>query len=469
MNVETSVFGNAVVVRAGIVLLPLFLLAAGCGERAAAVAEPATVASSAVAFVDVNVVPMDSEKILSGHTVLIEDGRIEAVGPAGEVSVPAGAQRIDGTGRYLMPGLAEMHAHLPGERASAEDVLFLYVANGVTTIRGMAGAPLHLELREETAGGELLGPTIFAAAPGISGNVAPTPEDAGRAVRERAQAGYDLLKVFGMPAESYVQMAQTAHEIGIPFAGHVPESVGLVGALDARQASIDHFDRYVEFLAPGYQDMPGREAGFFGSGLVDIADLSRIPEAVERTIAAGTWNVPTLSLVEHLASPMTAEQMIGRPEMRYMPPDVLENWARAKREFGERPDFQPDAARELVEIRRELLKALHDAGAPIALGSDSPQFFNVPGFSVHREMEMMVAAGLSPYEVLVTGTRNPAVYFGASGEFGTVQPGRRADLILLEANPLEDVANVRRRAGVMVRGRWLPAAEIDAGLARIAE
>src|SRR5690606_39267192 len=452
-------------------LLPVALVALTACDRAApeAPAEaPPAPASDAIAFVGVNVVPMDSERVLENHTVLVEAGRIRAVGPAAQVQVPEGATRIDGAGRWLMPGLAEMHAHIPGDRAYAERVLFLYVANGVTTIRGMAGAPLHLELRRATASGELLGPTIYAAAPGISGQVAPTPEAAAQAVRERAAAGYDLLKVFEMPVESYEAMARTAREVGIPFAGHVPESVGLVGALEAGQASIDHLDRYVEFLAPGYREMPDRQAGFFGSGLVDIADTGRIPEAVERTVAAGTWNVPTLSLVEHLASPEPAADMIRRPEMRYMPQDVLDRWVQAKAEFGARPDFQPAAAARLVEIRRQILRALAEAGAPIALGSDSPQFFHVPGFSIHREMAVMVEAGLTPYQVLVSGTRAPAAYFGTPEAFGTVAPGRRADLVLVEGNPLADVANAARRAGVMVRGRWLPEEEIQAGLDRIA-
>jgi hypothetical protein len=447
--------------------LALLLVTAACDNSQPSAATPAA-SGGTIAFVDVTVIPMDRERELRAYTVLVEDGRVSALGPAAEIDVPQNAVPVDGTGRYLMPGLAEMHAHIPGDRRYAENVLFLYVANGVTTIRGMAGDPLHLELREQTANGELIGPTIHAAAPGISGGNAPTPEAARREVNERVEAGYDLLKVFEMPAESYAQMARTAHDIGIPFAGHVPESVGLVGALDARQASIDHLDRYVEFLAPGYRDMPGRRPGFFGSGLVDIADTGRIPEAVERTLAAGTWNVPTLSLVEHLASPEPAEQMIQRPEMRYMPQSVLDDWVDAKADYRERPDFQPAAAERLVEIRRQLTKALHDAGAPLALGSDAPQFFNVPGFSIHHEMAMMVAAGLSPYEVLATGTRNPAAYFGTPEAFGTVQVGRRADLILLDANPLEDVGNVKRRAGVMVRGRWLPEAEIQQRLERIA-
>jgi imidazolonepropionase-like amidohydrolase len=136
--------------------------------------------------------------------------------------------------------------------------------------------------------------------------------------------------------------------------------------------------------------------------------------------------------------------------------------------YSARDDFQPEAAGRLVELRRDILMALHEAGAPIALGSDAPQFFNVPGFSIHHEMEMMVTAGMTPYEVLETGTRRPAEYFGTPEEFGTIEPGRRADLILLEANPLDDIANVRQRAGVMVRGHWMPEAEIQQRLDSLA-
>jgi len=286
-------------------------------------------------------------------------------------------------------------------------------------------------------------------------------------VRDYHAAGFDLLKIGSLPAPAYARMAATAHAVGMPFGGHIPEDVALVGALEARQASIDHLDRYVEFLVP--DDARGdREAGFFGSGLVDLADAGRIPDAVERTKQAGTWNVPTLSLVEHLASAEPAGAMARWPEMRYMPQDVVAGWVRAKGEYQARADFRPPAAQRLVQLRRDLLKALHDADAPIALGSDAPQFFNVPGFSIHHELRMMVAAGLSPYQVLATGTREAARYFGAEDDFGTVAPGRRANLILLDADPLADVGNVQRRAGVMLRGEWWPEREIQARLEEIA-
>ncbi|HSP12508.1 MAG TPA: amidohydrolase family protein, partial [Salegentibacter sp.] len=251
------------------------------------------------------------------------------------------------------------------------------------------------------------------------------------------------------------------------FGGHVPEAVGLTGALEARQTSIDHYDRYVEFLVPD-EARKGRSAGFFGSGIIDLIDRDRIDEAVKMTVQAGTWNVPTLSLIEHLANEESAEEMITRPEMRYMPRNVLDGWAKFKNDYSKRDDFQPEATAALVEFRRDLTKKLHDAGAKIVLGSDAPQVFNVPGFSIHHELWMMVESGLSPYEVLVTGTRNAAVYFGTPNEFGTIQPGRRADLILLNSNPLEDISYVQDRAGVMVRGTWYPEEKIQEKLEEIA-
>lgn len=450
----------------------LLLVACTHGRASiAARADPAATPSSAgvVAFVGANVVPMDRERVLEGHTVVVRDGRIVDVGPDAEARIPEGARRIESRGKYLMPGLAEMHGHVPGtDRAQyLEDVLFLYVSNGVTTVRNMAGHAGHPALRERLANGELLGPTLFTASPWLGGEDVATPEGAERRVRRYRQAGYDLLKIGDMPPPAYARMAEVAHQLRLPFGGHVPESVGLVGALDAKQQSIDHFDRYVEFLAERAPAVSEREAGFFGSGVVDLADRKRIDAAVQRTLDAGTWNVPTLSLVEHLASDEPGEAMARWPEMRYLPAEVVDGWVRSKREFNARPDFQPEAAKELVELRRELLRRLHVAGAPIVLGSDAPQFFNVPGFSIHHELRMMVAAGLTPYEVLATGTRNAAEYFDTPDAFGTVAPGRRADLILLEANPLEDIGNVRRRAGVMVAGRWLQETDIQQRLSEI--
>ena len=422
------------------------------------------------AFINVNVVPMNEEVILENQTVVVQDGRIAVIGPADEIEVPAGALQITASGKYLMPGLAEMHGHIPGPNNPqyAKDVLFLYISNGVTTVRNMAGHPYHLELRERVLNNEIAGPMIFAASPWLSPNNIAEPADADAVVRGYKEAGFDLMKMGSMSLESYEAMAETAHEIGLPFAGHIPQEVMLENALRLRQASIDHYDRYVEFLAENHPEYPNRSLGFFGSGVVDLVDESRISEAVQLTIEAGTWNVPTLSLVEHLESPVAAEEMARWPEMQYMPANIVEGWVESKHNFQSRDDFQPEAARRLVELRQKLTKELHDRGALLVLGSDAPQFFNVPGFSIHHELEMMVATGLTPYQVLVTGTRNAGIYFNMEQEFGTVEEGRRADLILLNSNPLENISNVRNQEGVMVHGLWWPKAIITERLEEIA-
>lgn len=453
-----------------LVLVALALLLAVALVVTRSIPSDAKAADQAIAFVGVNVVPMDRDRVLANQTVVVRHGKIVSVAPATAAFIPKGARRIEGRGRWLMPGLAEMHGHVPGpeDPIYRDDMLFLYVANGVTTVRNMAGNASHLALRDRIASGELLGPTLYTASPWLSAAAAGTPDKARQAVHDYRAARYDLIKIGSVPRDAYLAMAQAAHAINMPFGGHIPEEVRLADALDSRQASIDHLDRYVEFLVPEGADIRGRPSGFFGSGWVQFADERRIPQAVRRTILAGTWNVPTLSLVEHLASPEAPEAMIAWPEMRYMPQRVLDGWVKAKRDFAARPDFQPQAVRRLVELRRRLVRELHAEGALLALGSDAPQFFNVPGFSVHHEMRMMRAAGLTPYQVLATGTREAARYFGVDARFGTIAPGQRADLILLTANPLEQLANVERRAGVMVRGRWISESEIQARLEKIA-
>jgi imidazolonepropionase-like amidohydrolase len=458
--------GSAVFVTA------VFAMAAACaqqreGEGEAGPQAAPTADAGDIAFVGVDVLPMDRDELLRERTVIVRDGRITAIQPAGSAELAPGTTRIDGKGKVLMPGLAEMHGHVPGpdEAQYAQDVLLLYLANGVTTVRNMAGHPWHLALRGRIESGEIAGPNLVAASPWLS---AKTADEAVRKVREAKAAGFDLVKIGDMPADAYAAMAAAAHASGIPFGGHVPFEVGLTGALEARQASIDHLDRYVEFLVPPGTDTGGRDPGVFGSGWIDLTDPARVDEAVQRTVAAGTWNVPTLSFIEHLASPEPADAMIRRPEFRYLPKDVRDGWVRGKGEYAQREDFRPEAAAKLVQLRRRLLKALHEGGAPIALGSDAPQFFNVPGFSAHREMAMMIEAGLTPYEVLVTGTRNAARAVGTPEAFGTVAVGRRADLILLEADPRQDIGNAARLAGVMVRGRWWPQETLQAKLQEIA-
>jgi imidazolonepropionase-like amidohydrolase len=424
-----------------------------------------------VAFIAVSVVPMDSERVLRDQTVIVRDGTIAEIGPSATVRVPDDAIAIDGAGRYLMPGLTEMHAHIPSPQ-QGEDViertLFLYLSNGVTTIRGMLGHPRHLELRRQAEQNQILSPRIYTSGPSLNGNSAPTPDVATRMVEEQHAAGYDLLKLHpGLTRPVFDAIVTAANRLDMPFAGHVSGDVGLDAALAAGQTSIDHLDGYVEAMAGLGGGFSPEEGGFFGLGFIDRIDLARIPALAEATRDAGVWNVPTQSLMEHLLADDDPETLARRPEMRYMPPATVAQWAQTTRNLRSSAAATPDRVERYIDARRRLIRALHEAGAGLALGSDAPQIWNVPGFSIHHELRMLVESGLTPYQALATGTHGAATYFGTT-EWGTIAPGRAADLILLESNPLEDIANAASPAGVMVRGRWLSAAEIEAALEAIA-
>jgi imidazolonepropionase-like amidohydrolase len=417
---------------------------------------------AATAFIGVNVLPMDNAGVLADQTVVVTDGKIALIAPVDKAQVPAGATRVDGRGKYLMPGLGELHAHIPGGQVPAADIertLFLYVANGVTTIRGMLGDPRHLVYRALVAKGEVLGPRIYTSGPSFNGNSAPTPDAAIGMVVEQRKAGYDLIKVHpGVPRVAFDAMAAKADELRLPFAGHVPEAVGLARAIEARYRSIDHLDGYVEALVPN-----ASRSETFGVNLVAQVDESRLPALVKATRTAGTWQVPTEILLVNWLNDEDPHAMAKWPEMRHVGSQVLANWITQKQGFAAK---YPQADRQkLLALRRKIIKALHDGGVPFALGSDAPQTWNVPGFSAHRELGAIVAAGLTPYEALKSGTANVGVYFGTQSSVGTVAAGKRADLILLDANPLTNIANSSRIAGVMVNGRWLSKADIDARLA----
>jgi imidazolonepropionase-like amidohydrolase len=433
--------------------LPLLLAAApACAQAPAPPPAPAGV----TAFVDVNVLPMDTSRVLRGQTVVVRGDRIEAVGPVASVAVPAGATVVEGRGRWLMPGLAEMHGHVPPPNAPAqytEDVLFLYVAAGVTTVRGMLGAPDQLELRRRAAAGEVISPTLYLAGPSFNGNSVTSPAQAEEMVRTQKAEGWDLLKVHpGLTRDEYDAMARTARQVGIRFGGHVPAEVGLQHAIEMGQETFDHLDGYVEHLR-GDQ------------GPVDADSLDAI---VARTKAAGAWVVPTMALWEVLYGTVPLDTLLAYEELRYASPQQVESWTNAYRQRVVSPQYDAAAAQRVVQARMRVLGALNDAGARVLMGTDAPQQFSVPGFSLHRELVRMSGAGMSPWEVLRSGTRVVGEYFAASNRFGTVAPGMRADLVLLEANPLDDLKNLERRGGVMVRGRWLPESEIRARLDAIA-
>ncbi|MHC5024907.1 MAG: amidohydrolase family protein [Planctomycetota bacterium] len=429
-------------------------------------------ATRAIAFTHVNVVPMDSERILADHAVIVEGNRIASIGPADDTTIPDGARPIDGGGKYLMPGLAEMHSHLPSAdmpNAVAENILFLYVANGVTTVRGMQGDPSQMALRDRVARGELVGPQMILGSPAMYGRNVNSADEAERLVREYKEQGFDLIKVHeGLAPEVYAAIATTAGELDLPFAGHVTDHLTVFDALDAGQATIEHLDNYLHALVPE-EKLPDELLGVGGEGrIVALVDEGRLSKVVDATRQAGTAMVPTMVVWEDAlfhARDMDAV-LSDRPELQYLPGRMVQRWHEMFERRRQTSDAQTN--RRITELRRKILRALHEGGVDILLGADSPQVFSVPGFAVHREMKFYVDVGMSPYEVLASGTRSVAEHFDAADEFGTVAVDKRADLVLVEANPLENIANASRIAGVMVDGRWLSAVEIQMRLDEIA-
>lgn len=466
-------FGAAVAVLAAAALF-----ACGAALRNGE-APPASAGSGSFAFVDVTVIPMDRTGVLEEQTVLVSDGVIHGIGPTSQFPAPTGYTVIDGRGKFLIPGLAEMHAHVPGSNAPEQlvrDIMLLYVANGVTTIRGMLGAPMQLELREQLARGEIVGPTLYVGAPSLNGQSAPTPEAATRLVREHKAAGYDFLKLHpGLLRPVYDALVSAAREIGITFAGHISAAVGLARTLEARQSTIDHLDGYLEasLAEPLRSRMMAGPVPF--SEWVPAVDPARVRYWAGRTRDAGTWNVPTAFLWESFYSAESPEEAAQRPEMRYASPQQVNQWMQQKRNMTQSQRSQGVRTEDIdrfLELRRLALRALGDSGARLLMGTDSPQMFNVPGFALHREVVVMQEVGLTPFQILESGTRNVARYaerdLKLDGKFGSVVPGNRADLVLLDADPLANVRNLARRSGVMVRGRWFPAAELQQGLDEMA-
>jgi imidazolonepropionase-like amidohydrolase len=437
--------------------------------------------SAVTAFVNVTVIPLDRERTLDRQTVVVRGERIVAMGPANNTAIPAGATRIDGTGKFLMPGLAEMHAHViqgtnPNHIQMNRDIMFLYVANGITSIRAMLGAPNQIPLREQLRRGEVLGPTMYVSAPSLNGGSAPNPDTAVKLVRAHKAAGYDFLKIHpGLSLETYDAIARTAKEVGLTWAGHVPAAVGLPRAMASGQSTVDHLDGILEEAVPD-SIAAKLQTGAQITQYLGSVDTTRFPAIALRMKRMGVWNVPTIliweNLFNHAESP---EQLAAREEMKYWPRAGVTNWTNTKRNqvaAQQQQGLTAEMAARYLELRRQALRAVVRAGAPLLMGTDSPQLFMVPGFALHRELGIIASAGVTPYQIYESGAKNVARYVDEhlkqDGHFGTVAVGNRADLVLLNANPLQSVASLRNRAGVMVKGRWVSVEEIERGLAELA-
>jgi len=438
------------------------------------------------AFVGVNVIPMDRERVLANQTVIVRDGVIAEIGDAKRVKVPKDAIRVDGSGKYLIPGLVDTHTHLLSDSneypdSIAPDELRVMVANGVTTVRFMIGTPELLALRERSAKGEIEAPTIFVASPHLTGReqgnnfVVKTPEEAREAVRRSKAAGYDFIKVTTfIDAPVYEAAVDEAAKQGIRVVGHADSRfVGVERAWKARQ-QIEHLDGYMELLVREDSPVKGSVSDLYiynpeNWKSLDFIDEGRIPDVARKTVASNPYVNPTQHFMKNTFGRLrTEEEIRAQPDFRFYPPKVQQQWL----DFYKKNRFLntvPVEKRERwIGIRNKMIRAIHDAGGKIMAGSDTPEFLFLYGFSQHRELKALVDAGLSNYTALAASTRNPHEFFGTLAKVGTIEKGKRADLVLLNANPLENISATENRAGVMLKGRWHIQTELNGWLDEIA-
>jgi len=423
-----------------------------------------------VAFLNVNVIPMDKEEVLTNRIVIVNNGKITAIHDAALVKIKWHSSTIlvDAKGKYLMPGLAEMHAHVPtnADEQQHKDVVKLFALYGITTIRGMLGHPSHIALREKLRSGEILGPILYTSGPAVSGGSVKSPEQAVALVKEEKKAGYDFLKILpGLTKENFAAVSKTAKEENIRFAGHIPFEVGVWNSINAEYQTIDHMDGFVEGLVPGVENMTEKQTGFFGMNVARQIDESKIPVLMSELKKHNVWVVPTQALAERwISSERSAETLRAAPEMKYMDTKTLDNWVKTKSSMKNNPDYDSLKIMDYIKLRRKLIFEMNKTGVGLLLGCDAPQVFNVPGMATHHELQYLVDAGLTPYEALKTGTINVAKFYKKEGKAGVIREGAASELILLSANPLEDISNSTKIEGVMLRDKWLPRSYIEQSL-----
>ena len=387
------------------------------------------------AFINVNVVPMDREKILPAQTLIVKNGLIAQIGPVAKIKVPRDAIRIEARNKYLMPGLADMHTHLYDTDSRS---LLHYLTTGVTTIRVMNGRPYQLDWRELRKRGELVGPNLFVASPTIYGRAnsssaragfkePATPTEAEALIATYKQAGYDFIKIYSfLTPEIYEAIIRAAKKHDIEVVGHVPWSVGIVGALNAGQSSVEHLFGYLEEIET--EESRKRRITDFRNLFHAIEfHRDRLTALAGTTRVAGVWNTPTMVFFEK----------------RLPFSGAKEAWENASmRKLGH-------------ENRATIVGALNKSGAGLLLGTDSGEGQgSVLPSAIIEELALLVEAGLTPYEALKTGTVNAATYLKQSEDFGTLTKGMRADVLLLECDPLANVRCVQEQSGIMISGHW---------------
>ncbi len=407
---------------------------------------------------DVVIIDINNGKLIPNSTILIKDGNIAAINPK---SYSQSLKKVSGEGRFVIPGLSEMHAHVPNDPEYIERVLKLFIAHGVTNIRGMLGHPNHLKLRQQLNSGNKLGPYLVTSGPSINGNSVRSPKQAIATINEQVEAGYDFHKIHpGLSVASYQAVANRAQKLNSPWGGHISMQVGIVDTIKAGQATIDHMDGFIEELA-ARNGGDISERGFFGFALAHQVNQESISKLVEELASFPFAIVPTETLMRSIAAPGSTATLMQNPAHRWMPKHVISGWKQSRDNFWSNPAITTQQADRFIHVRRLLLQEFQKQGVSILLGSDAPQWFNVPGDSLHRELKIMVEYGLTPLQALQTGSKNVHAFYQDKHPVGQIAKGLRADLVLLDRNPLENIENTRSIHAVIVAGKLLDRKALD--------
>jgi imidazolonepropionase-like amidohydrolase len=459
-------------------------------------------AAPPTAFTHVTVLTMADSQPLVNQTVVISGNHIVGLGPTATMALPAGSRVIKARGKFLLPGLWDMHAHLPDDSTTRAVMLPLYLANGVTGLRDMWGdcestcagtdsagiappASVVRAWKNDIAAGALLGPRLVVAGNGLRGSAPSFPgtrairdsADAVEAVRYAKAQGADFLKIIGdIPPEAYFVLLRTAQAHGLPVAGHVPAGVSPRAVSDSGQRSVEHLqgatlectsqpDSVLALRAARARDTSATRRAMLSRAIYHLA-VSSFDEAAcqpyfARLVQNDTWQAPTLSVLHHMA---WAKDYDARRDthLRYATTRLRSEWE-PRNDFRLQNMSAEDFAglKQLYAASLRIVGAMGRAGVPLLAGSDPLNPHHYPGFGLHEEMQALVDAGLSPRAAIVAATTGPARFFEATDSLGSIAPGQLADLVLLDADPLTDVRNASRIRAVVVNGQLLTRKDLD--------
>lgn len=438
---------------------------------------------------NVNIVDTRTGSVQPRLTVLIKNGRMASIAKLGIVGSSPRYQIINGSGKYLIPGLWDMHVHSAGGPAAPWDtgiILPLYIVNGITGIRDMGGDLDVLQARQrQIEDGELIGPRMFYSGPFLDGGTpgdykiaVNTPDEGRQAVDLLKSKGVDFIKVLSsVPRDTYFAIAAEAKQDKLPFVGHVPMSVSSAEASAAGQKSIEHLSGVLESCS-GEEDSlraqrlqaadRGDAKGYYQAGMKALTtyDSEKAWRLFSGFTDNVTWQVPTL-VWWHANSELGNSALASDEHLKYVPAWARKEWDPAKLQEQLSADDRADSKKVFAQLVTAT-GTMKKAGVHMMAGTDSPDPNVIPGFSLHDELEFLVRAGFTPFQALQSATFNPALFLTQLLNYGTVEKNKRADLVLLDANPLADIRNTRKIAAVIMNGRYYSRRDLDAMLAQAA-